>query len=207
MEVHVARASAVVVQHVPPAHADWFMEWQRGVSMAAEEFAGYRGTDVYPPADSRGNEWVIIVHFDDEKSLQEWLDSPARAEWISKLREEESNFVLKPLAGGFDSWFATPIPSWKIALTVVLGLYPTVMLLSLFPGRYMGALGLAFAMLISNALSVSILQWAVMPALNILLAPWHRASWNRQKNLSIGGTLAILVVLVCLALLFRQITG
>ena len=41
LEVHISRASAVVVQQVPAALVDWFMEWQSGVTGAAEGFAGY----------------------------------------------------------------------------------------------------------------------------------------------------------------------
>ena len=34
---------------------------------SAEGFAGYRGTDIYPPNDSQHDEWVIVIHFDDER--------------------------------------------------------------------------------------------------------------------------------------------
>lgn len=215
MEVRASRASAVVVQRVPAASADWFMEWQRGVTGAAEGFAGYRGTDVYPPADNLRDEWVVVIHFDEEKSLQGWLDSPVRAQWVERLQAQVGNFELKALPGGFACWFAglaegsdrTPPPSWKMALTVLLGLYPTVMVLTLFPGPYTEPLGLALAMLIGNALSVSILQWAVMPALNSLLAPWLNANSEQQRTSSVGGLFLILVLLAGLALLFRQVTG
>jgi uncharacterized protein len=215
LEVRVSRASAVVVQRVPAASADWFMEWQNGVTGAAEAFAGYRGTDVYPPADSQRDEWVVAIHFDEEKSLQEWLGSPVRAQWVEKLQAQVGDFELKTLPGGFGPWFAgldhgpegTPPPSWKMAMTVLLGLYPTVMVLTLFPGPYMQPLGLAWAMLISNVLSVCILQWAVMPVLNIPLAPWLKANSDKQRAISISGLFLILVLLVGLALLFRQVTG
>jgi uncharacterized protein len=107
LEVRVSKASAVVVQRVPAARADWFMQWQRGVSGAAESFAGYRGTDVYPPADDQREEWVVVIHFDDEKSLQEWLGSPVRAQWVKKLQEQVGDFELKALPGGFGPWFAS----------------------------------------------------------------------------------------------------
>ena len=215
MEVHVSRSSAVVLQHVPVERAEWFMEWQRGVSEAASTFAGYRGTDIYPPSDSQRDEWVVILHFDDEKLLQEWLDSPVRSQWVEKLETQVGKFMLKPLPGGFASWFAglescregPPPPSWKMALTVLFGLYPTVMLLTLFPGPYTEPLGLALAMLIGNALSVCILQWGVMPVLNTLVAPWLQANSDKQRIFSIGGALMILVILVSLALLFRLVTG
>ena len=63
------------------------------------------------------------------------------------------------------------------------------------------------AMLIGNALSVSILQWAVMPVLNSLLAPWLKANSEKQRAFSVGGLFLILVLLAGLALLFRQVTG
>ena len=213
MEVRISRASAVVVQHVPEALADWFMEWQRGATGAAEGFVGYSGTDVYPPGDNGRDEWVVLIHFDDEKSLQEWLGSPVRAQWVEKLQAQVGDFELKALPGGFGPWFAgqttgpAPPPSWKMALTVLLGLYPTVMLLTLFPGPYTEPLGVAVAMLIGNALSVCILQWAVMPALNMALAPWLMANSEKQRAFSVGGLFLILVLLVGLALLFRQVTG
>jgi len=191
------------------------MEWQRGVTQAAEGFSGYRGTDVYPPADNQRGEWVVVIHFEDENLLQSWLDSTVRARWVEKLQARVGDFELKALPGGFGSWFAgleqgpdrTPPPSWKMALAVLLGLYPTVMVLTLFPGPYTNPLGLAVAMLIGNALSVSILQWAVMPVLNKLLAPWLKANSAEQRAFSVGGLVLVLFLLVGLSLLFRQVTG
>jgi antibiotic biosynthesis monooxygenase (ABM) superfamily enzyme len=215
VEVRASRASAVVVQRVPAASADWFMEWQRGVTGTAEAFAGYVGTDVYPPGDGLRDQWVVVIHFNDEQSLQGWLSSSVRAQWVEKLRAHVGDFDLKALPGGFSSWFtglgpcieaATP-PSWKMALAVLFGLYPTVMVLTLFPGPYTQPLGLAFSMLIGNALSVSILQWLVMPVLNKLLGPWLKANSDRQRALSIGGLILIVVLLTGIAFLFRPITG
>ncbi len=190
MEVHISRASAVVVQQVPAVLAEWFMEWQSGVTGAAEGFAGYRGTEVYPPGDNQRNEWVVVIHFDDENSLQGWLDSSVRAQWVEKLKAQVGDFELKRLPGGFGSWFTglahgpeqTPPPSWKMALTVLLGLYPTVMALTLFPGPYMEPLGLAMAMLIGNALSVSILQWAVMPGTELLTRSLAQGEFGKREG-------------------------
>ena len=113
-----------------------------GISAAAEGFAGFRGTDVYPPADGQRDEWVVVIHFDDEKALQDWLASPVRARWVEKLRAQVGDFELKAVPGGFGPWFAglarspTEVPhSWKVALTVLLALYPTVMLLTIFVGK------------------------------------------------------------------------
>jgi antibiotic biosynthesis monooxygenase (ABM) superfamily enzyme len=206
----MAKASAVVVQRVPPADADWFLDWQRGISAAAESFPGYRATDIYPPVHGQ-QEWVVVMHFDSDEAMQRWLGSPVRAEWIDKLRGKDAAFELKMLPGGFAPWFAglgrEGPPGWKMALTVLFGLYPTVMLLTIFVGPITSPLGLAVAMLIGNALSCSILQYGVMPVLTAVLAPWLRADPRRAAALEVGGLVLILVLLVAEAALFRLVTG
>lgn len=212
MEVHAGRASAVVVQRVPAAGADWFMEWQRGVTAAAASFPGYRGTDVYPPADGR-DEWVVVIHFEDEKSLQGWLTSPVRAGWVEKLRARLGDFELQALPDGFGPWFAglnrhpAAPPSWKMALTVLVALYPTVMLLTILTGPHLNPLGLAAAMLVGNALSCALLQWVVMPVTMAALGPWLAANDRRQRARSLGGLGLLLLLLAALVIAFRQVTG
>ncbi len=210
MDVRVSRAAAVVVQRVPPAAADWFLNGQRGIRTAAAEFPGYRGTDVYPAANGRGNEWVVVMHFDDEQNLHGWLDSAVRAQWVKQLRSHVGNFELRAFPG-FGPWFAnlarsaSAPPTWKMALTVLLGLYPTIMVLTIFPGWYTSRLGYAVSILIGNALSVSILQWVVMPVLSRWLAPWLQAGPEARAR-TMWGVVLILVLLAAMTTLFT-VTG
>ena len=208
--LHASRASAVVVQRVPAAAVEGFLEWQRDADRAAEGFAGYCGTDVFPPADGRGGEWVVLIHFEDEESLARWLESPERARRVEELRAKVGDFDLKTLRGGFGAWFVgqdRPRPaapaSWKMAMTVLLGLFPTVMLLTILVGPLTSPLGLAASMLIGNALSVSILQWVVMPALTKWLDPWLRGG----KTVCRLTPILILLMLAVLTIVFRQVTG
>jgi uncharacterized protein len=215
VQVRGARASSVIVHRVPPDRAEQFLELQRGITEAAKAFPGYQATDVYPPTERQQSEWVVVIHFDGPETLQRWLDSPVRAEWIGKLRKEMGDFRLMTLPTGFGAWFASQVngsegalpPPWKIALSVLLALYPTVMVLAICVGPYLNPLGLAVSMLISNALSVSVLQWAVTPALNPLLRPWLRANGQKQKAVSLGGLVAILLLLGVMAILFRLVAG
>jgi antibiotic biosynthesis monooxygenase (ABM) superfamily enzyme len=214
LDVREARASSVIVQRVPMDYTERFMEWQRGVTQAAEAFSGYQATDMYPPADSLQPDWVAVIHFDNSEALQRWLDSPVRAEWVGKLPAEIADFHVKTLSAGFGPWFAGLVdrgglpPHWKMALAVLLGLYPTVMVLAIVVAPYTNAwFGLAVAMLIGNALSVAFLEWWGGPVVNRLLAPWLSANGEKGKTLSLVGLFLILGVLGVLTLLFRQATG
>jgi antibiotic biosynthesis monooxygenase (ABM) superfamily enzyme len=191
VQVRVSRASSVIVHRVPPDGAEPFLEWQRGVAAATAEFPGYQATDIYPPGEGQP-EWVVVLHFDQPDALQRWLASPLRAEWLAKLRGISGEFEVKTLPGGFGAWFtglsgqpARPLPPpWKMVLSVLLGLYPTVMLLAIFVGPHTNRFGLAAGMLISNAL---------------------RAIGPRGKAVTVGGLLAVLLTLVGLMLLFRAV--
>jgi uncharacterized protein len=211
LDVRGTRASSVILHRVPPQRVDDFMEWQRNVTRAVEAFPGYQATDVYPPADKHQQDWVVVIHFDNAERLQGWVDSPERRELTGKLPAGIGDFRIKSLPGGFGSWFAGLVgaapASWQVALTVVLGLYPTVMLLNIFLGPYLSPLGLARSMLISNALSVSILQWGVSPLLEIALRPWLHGNNAKGWASPIGGLTLILVLLAAMVVLFRQVTG
>jgi antibiotic biosynthesis monooxygenase (ABM) superfamily enzyme len=214
LEVRVAHASAVIVQHVPHASKERFLEWQRGIAHVAEGFAGYAGTDIYPPADASRDEWVVVMHFDDDESLEHWLTAPVRERWIQEIQAELGHGQCTNFHGGFADWFTkriaedAPPADWKMALAVLLGLYPTVMLLALyFPGPYTHRWGMAISMLIGNALSVSALQWVVMPVLNKLLGPWLQADAKKQSGVFYGGIAAILVALAALCVVFRELSS
>ena len=214
MEVCTARASAAVVQRVPLSAVDAFVKWQRGVTEAVEKFPGYDGTDTYPPTGGGEGDWVTLLHFEDHESLERWLDSPERARWVEKLRTTVGNFELQKLEGGFAEWFRgataetgkTP-PGWKMVATVLFGLYPTVMLLTIFVSPYVNPLGMAFSMLIGNALSVSLLQWIIMPQLTRVLAPWLEANERRQRIVSLAGLAGLIGGMLLMGVLFRFITG
>jgi hypothetical protein len=62
-------------------------------------------------------------------------------------------------------------------------------------------------MLIGNALSISILQWCVMPVLTKVLGPWLNATDPRQKAVSFGGPFLIALLLTAFVVIFRQFKG
>jgi len=214
LDVRDARASSVIVHRVPAEQTDAFLDWEQGVSQAADAFPGCRGTEIYPPSGGGTAEWVVIIHFDDAENLARWLDSPVRADWAAKLPAGLRDFRLKTLAAGFGPWFAAQFddpagqpPSWKMALTVLLGLYPTVMILSILVGPRLAFLGMAGSMVVSNALSVSILQWGVMPLLQPLLLPGLSARAVTSRARSALWLVLILIVLAGQVTLFQRIGG
>ncbi len=213
LEVRGTRASSVIVQRIPAEATQAFMEWQRAITAEATTFPGYQTTEIYPPSGEQ-DEWVTVLHFDNSRSLQAWLDSPKRAEWIAKLPCESRDYRLQTLPGGFGPWFAGlgvagGLPGHlKMILTVLLGLYPVVMLITILVSPYtVPWFGLAVALLIGNALSVIILEWGTPALSKFVLAPWLRAKGREGLRITLIGTAIILAALIAMAALFRLATG
>ena len=88
-------------------------------------------------------------------------------------------------------------------MSVLLGLYPTVMILDLTASRLLVAAHLPgyLALFISNVLSVILLTWAVMPVLNKALAFWLLPSGpNPARTNVIGAALVVLCYVVLIAI-------
>jgi antibiotic biosynthesis monooxygenase (ABM) superfamily enzyme len=213
MQIHGPESSSVIVHRVAPGSTEIFLEWQRGVTAAAERFPGYQATEVYPPSADRPREWVIVLHFDSARSLQAWLDSPERAAWTAKLPREIRDFRLRTLPSGFAAWFAgmaedgASLPHWKVFLLVLVGLYPTVMVLTLFLSPQTQHFGPAVAILIGNVASCVFLEWLGSPIIRLLLGPWIRARGKEGRARIVVGTMLIVAALAIMTILFRLITG
>lgn len=140
---------------------------------ASSRFPGYEGTVLLPMADGvDGVEWLSILRFRTPALLTAWLRSQEREQALPGLRSS--------LARGFSTIsqttpFATTVrvqdgrtlmtPNWKSAMLVLLVLYPTVMGLSRFFGPLLDRAGAEpwFALWVSQIVSVSALQWLLMP--------------------------------------------
>jgi antibiotic biosynthesis monooxygenase (ABM) superfamily enzyme len=92
-------------------------------------------------------------------------------------------------------------------LTVLFGLYPTVMLLAILLGPLTERVGISVAMLLSNAASVCFLEFVGTPVTRYLLRPWLGASEKEGRRGSLVGLVLILGALGIMTALFSLIVG
>lgn len=88
-------------QKVRPGCEDDYGRWQDRTNEVAGEFAGFEGTEQYPPASADENEWVVVFRFSHLDQLTAWMDSDTRRELLeqgSALFEEPP--TQEVLAGG-----------------------------------------------------------------------------------------------------------
>ncbi|MET0704952.1 MAG: antibiotic biosynthesis monooxygenase [Mycobacterium sp.] len=146
---------------------------------ASGDFPGYEGTALFPPG--AGEQWLSVVRFRTPAQLSGWLYSAQRRAVLGELRSS--------LAGEFarvssTTPFATTVrtengrtlmtPDWKSAMVVLLVLYPIVMILSRFMGPVLDDWGAEpwLVVWLSNVVSVSALQWWLMPSISKPFRRW-----------------------------------
>ena len=95
----------------------------------------------------------------------------------------------------------------KMAMVVLLALYPTVMLLTLYVSPLMSSLGLPLSIFVSNILSVIMLTWAIMPLTTRALKFWlDESSGGPTKLTLLGGALVVGLYGISI-LIFRQLSA
>lgn len=173
-----SQAVTVVVSHPPvPGRESEFLAWQHRITDAERKFPGFRGSEWHPPIPGVQDDWTILFTFDTQQHLDRWLESPQRAALLTEGREFK-DFTVRPIPSPYGSWFSAggagdeQVPSWKTALSVLVGLYPLVVVLTitideLWPGAPLWA-----SLLIGNIASVCLLTWVVMPIVTRALRFW-----------------------------------
>jgi antibiotic biosynthesis monooxygenase (ABM) superfamily enzyme len=210
-----ALVTVVVTHRVKKEDTDAFLEWQKHITAAEGEFAGFRGSEIFRPVEGMQEEWTTLYRFDSPATLDKWLTSGRRQQLLDEGKQFE-DFQLRTVDNSFGNWFAfdehgqeAPPPSnAKSALEVWVGLYPTVMLLTLGLTALLPGLLLWQSLLIGNLLSSLVMTYFTMPRYgNPLLHWWLRpAADARQPRTNLLGIGVVIGVNILWAVVFYLVT-
>ncbi|QTE01476.1 Antibiotic biosynthesis monooxygenase [Streptomyces cyanogenus] len=203
--------TAVVSHTVRRGREQDFERWQGKVLRAQQKHPGFMGSELFTPVEGIQDRWVVVFRFDTREHLDQWLQSDVRGKLLDEGREYFADYDVRKIASAFSGWFrfgegeeAGVPPRWKQAMSVLLALYPTVMVLNLTVGRVLTQLGVAgyLGLFISNVLSVSILTWVLMPVVNRALAFWLAPDRPRSRRTDVRGAAVVTVCYAALLLVF-----
>lgn len=204
------RVTIVVSHFVDAADEDAFLAWQAKVTEAERRFPGFLGAELFRPVPGVQPEWTALYRYDSDEHVDAWLSSAERR-CLLEEGERFRDFRLSRISSPFGSWFGAPSPgapaspaSWKTAFSVLVALYPTVVLLTLAISEIWPTASLWQALLLGNICSVSLLTWLFMPAvtraLRFWLVPGPSGGFTRRADLL--GLAACVAFLASAALIF-----
>lgn len=209
-EISDPLVTVVVTNRIGPGQEEAFLDWRAKMAAAESRVPGFRGSEVFRPIEGVQDEWTTIYRFDTAEHLRGWLTSPARQELLSQANF--GDYTLRTIDQSFGNWFAFPgsaaaAPSnFKTSIAVWLGLYPTVVLLTLITAP----LHLPFwlAMLVGNLLSSFVMSYLTMPYYGTRLLRWwlNPSASARQPGTDLKGIALVLAVNGLWAVTFYLLT-
>jgi antibiotic biosynthesis monooxygenase (ABM) superfamily enzyme len=197
--------TAVISHDVQSGREQDFERWQGRMGKEQEKFPGFMGFELFKPVRGVQDRWVAMFRFDTAEHLEEWFESDTRTKLMEEGRDYLHTYDVHKIRSPFSGWFrfdsgtgsGVP-PNWKQAMTVVLALYPTVMILNLTVGDWMKAAHIPgyLALFIGNVLSVCALTWVIMPLVNRALTFWLAPDRVTPRLTNLTG---VAVVVLCYA--------
>ena len=205
--------TVVVTHRVKPDDIDDFLAWQDRLRLAESKFDGFRGTELFRPIEGVQDEWTALYRYASAEDLDTWLTSEERMKLLAEGKKF-SDFQLRTVDNSFGSWFAfgengvdAPPPSdIRTSVAVWVGLYPTVVFLTLALSPLHMPLWLG--LLIGNLFSSFAMTFLTMPYyVNPLLKHWLRPPANVPESRTNWRGIAISVAaLVLWTVVFYLVT-
>lgn len=188
----------MIVQRIRPGCEEAYRQWSSEINTACSKFAGFVELEVFEPPPGQ-REVVLVLRFASEEEGAAWHNSSICLELLEQSKSFVEERVMRSPSRVFASWFGDQDASresprlWKDALTVLLVLYPTVMILTLYvTGPLLKGWSLATSMYLGNLLSVSILTWVLMPLATRWLAFWLTPTKGSRSAHTLLGLVLVL---------------
>lgn len=199
----------VVVHRPQPTKVDLYNRWLAKSAAAEAHFPGFLSREVIEPTPDGQDFYTLVIRFDSSVNLGAWLHSD---EWsvlhsqVDELLESADRFSTDPdYLTPF--WYrpdpqSAQAPTWKIWLSTVVALYPSIFAISLL--LQFVTFPFAATLLLSNLLAVASVSWIAGPIVRRAVKSWMTSGPGSTK-LTILGTFALIATLLGLLAIFLQV--
>ena len=174
-----ADAILLIERAVQPGHEKSFQQWAQDILAVAAATPGHLGSGLFHPAED-GRPWIVVQRFQDNTTLQDWLNSPQRAAFFTHGEARHHTETARRELTGMDTWFPDPDheaaapPRWKIAVSSAIAIFPISLLGNGALSPYLVGLPLVGRTAVFTVLFSTLMTYVAIPAVSRLLRRWLR---------------------------------
>ena len=176
-ETHARRpVTAVISSLVKPGREADYRTVHAEIELALNSAPGFLRSELFEAVPGVQEHTIVVFAFDSREHLDVWLASNLRRQLVARLEPLVEGERVLNVVGGYAGWFSAErsVARWKQALTVLLGIVPISLLVTLIREQVAPDLPMPVAVVASSAVGVTLLTYVVMPRLTRLLAGWLR---------------------------------
>ncbi|MCO1334234.1 antibiotic biosynthesis monooxygenase [Microbulbifer sp. OS29] len=193
----------VVSKRVKSKFLREYKKWQSEIDEMVAKFPGFMGSDVTRPIQGVQDEWVVVLRFNSTRHLENWLGSDEHRRLMNKGRRFFEDVSIKRIGHGFEDWLAhvrgktRASPSqWKIAMLILLVLYPIVMASTDWIFPFLNHWPLAYSTFVTNALTVFLLIRFAIPMATRKFNFWLSDKSGRLSRKNVMGTVVVILLYI-----------
>ncbi|MEP2776291.1 MAG: antibiotic biosynthesis monooxygenase [Luteolibacter sp.] len=175
-------ATVVITHRVREDMHEPYEEWLNEIGPLCRASPGHLDWHMVRPIRGLSEAYTVIIRFDTEAHLRQWMESQTRAKLIEKAKPYLATDDEFFISSGLDFWFApqgamATIPvRWKQSLVTWSAIYPLVLAVPLVVGPMMRFVGLQenyyIDSLFYTAAVVWLMTYVVMPHYTRLMQRW-----------------------------------
>jgi hypothetical protein len=133
-------------------------------------------SEILSPVEGIQRDTVLMLTFDTDDHVRNWIDSPERATFLEALDPIIEGDLTTNVVGSFGGWFPSKhngsVKRWKQVVIVLIALVPLSLVVagleeSLWPG-----LARVLAILVADVITIVALTYLLMPPLTARASRW-----------------------------------
>lgn len=180
--VEIEGATVVITHRINASQQADYERWMAEISTRCREAPGFLDSHAVRPIPGLTETYTIIIRFDTEAHLRQWMGSPERQQLIDRAEPMLAGTGAVHISSGLDFWFVPPAPRlkapvrWKQALLTWSAIFPLVYVVPPLLVPALQALGLplhrALVTLVATGVIVLLMVYLVMPRYTRLVQRW-----------------------------------
>lgn len=169
--------TTIIKHHLMPQHIPAYEDWLKEIMPAAQSFIGHQGVNVIRPAHG-STEYTVILHFDTEPNLMQWLQSDVRKELIAQVEPLLIQSEKVEIKTGLEFWFtpqaqkaASPYKQYLVTLSAI---FPLTIFVPFLTNTFLSAPDMPHILkiLVNDSIVVALMVFIIMPRYVRLVSRW-----------------------------------